>query len=849
MRTKWQSGSAVGNAAPGRRKGNRPIGNEGCAPGKSSPYLSRKIYLICCRRLAFFVTAECAPSRPLGGAAVFMFGRRSGPVKIRKRSLALLLTLAMALGLTACGGKEEEAWDGGPVYMAEALDYTSEQLRIMSGCAVGDSFYLVDIAPEKLASGPTRRDVDRIQRISLEDGAAQPLPAYQMADTSEAQRKYILSSVLRPGTDGTLWQTMKLANATYALPEGFDEENGDWEPYKTKNWQGWVLRRLDTEGRELFRFEEEAAALESRLGIGRISDLLMDGDGEIAAIGEKGAAVLSMDGALRFTLPVEEPEFINYPPRLILMGDGGVGMAEYAVEGDSHHIRLQTIDKDARSWGRKYLAPAFGGVFDGTGDVLFYYLAGDELRTWREDTQDAGKGETVLNWANVGINAKHVSIFAAADGGRLLTVTEDRGEFDFDTGVDGEQELFLLTAAEKPDRKTLTYATLGIQNNVERAAILAFNRTNPDYQIVVKDYTDYSPNASREDAIMRLAAEIGAGKAPDILATENMPVEQWGASGLLEDLWPWIDQDPDISREDLMERVFEAMEVDGKLYEVTDSFRFWTLMGAKELVGDRMSWTPADMETALAKLPEGSIGIDEGGTALLLNILNLDWSQYVDWGSGTCSFDSEEFRDLLEFCGGFPESASGERWERVNDGWQLVCSIYPMSFESVQVAEAVVGGEASFVGYPNNTGRAGSGFLVSGTLAMSSGCRYKEGAWAFLRSLLLPRDTLGGFDNSHQFFTNKELFEKSMKKAMNTPPSPYAAEYGAISVSPRKVTQEDCDQIMELYNAVDTVCRSNPSLETIITEAAGAYFAGDKTLEETAELIQNRAALYVSEQS
>jgi len=53
VRTKWQSGSAVGNAAPGRRTGNRPIGNEGCAPGKSSPYLSRKIYPDCCRRLVF----------------------------------------------------------------------------------------------------------------------------------------------------------------------------------------------------------------------------------------------------------------------------------------------------------------------------------------------------------------------------------------------------------------------------------------------------------------------------------------------------------------------------------------------------------------------------------------------------------------------------------------------------------------------------------------------------------------------------------------------------------------------------------------------------------------------------
>ena len=37
---------------------------------------------------------------------------------------------------------------------------------------------------------------------------------------------------------------------------------------------------------------------------------------------------------------------------------------------------------------------------------------------------------------------------------------------------------------------------------------------------------------------------------------------QWGAKGLLEDLWPWIDKDPEISREDLMVRVLEAAEID-----------------------------------------------------------------------------------------------------------------------------------------------------------------------------------------------------------------------------------------------------------------------------------------------
>lgn len=49
MRTKWQSGNDVGNASNGALKGNRLIGNERQLRGKSSPYLSRKIYSSCRR--------------------------------------------------------------------------------------------------------------------------------------------------------------------------------------------------------------------------------------------------------------------------------------------------------------------------------------------------------------------------------------------------------------------------------------------------------------------------------------------------------------------------------------------------------------------------------------------------------------------------------------------------------------------------------------------------------------------------------------------------------------------------------------------------------------------------------
>ena len=53
---------------------------------------------------------------------------------------------------------------------------------------------------------------------------------------------------------------------------------------------------------------------------------------------------------------------------------------------------------------------------------------------------------------------------------------------------------------------------------------------------------------------------------------------------------------------------------------------------------------------------------------------------------------------------------------------------------------------------------------------------------------------------------------------------------------------------MDLYNAIDQVYAGDNEINEIAVSAAGAYFAGDKTLDEAAELIQNRASLYVSEQ-
>ena len=182
-------------------------------------------------------------------------------------------------------------------------------------------------------------------------------------------------------------------------------------------------------------------------------------------------------------------------------------------------------------------------------------------------------------------------------------------------------------------------------------------------------------------------------------------------------------------------------------------------------------------------------------------------------------------------------------------GQQLTATIFPNGFQSVQTANGVVNGEAAFVGYPNPWGRVGSSFLISRTVSMCSACKYKEGAWAFMRTLLLPRELVQtGYSANDRFYTNRENFQRSAEHAMTSDVSSTMI-YGDVTVHSHKVSQAEYDQLMALYDAIDTVRRRDPDLETIITEAAGAYFAGDKTLDETAALIQNRAQLYVSERT
>ena len=72
-------------------------------------------------------------------------------------------------------------------------------------------------------------------------------------------------------------------------------------------------------------------------------------------------------------------------------------------------------------------------------------------------------------------------------------------------------------------------------------------------------------------------------------------------------------------------------------------------------------------------------------------------------------------------------------------------------------------------------------------------------------------------------------------------------EDGSISIY--AMTQEQVDQILNLINTTTAVYGYDESILNIISDEAAAYFAGEKSLDDTANMIQSRVNLYVAEQS
>ncbi len=725
-----------------------------------------------------------------------------------------IMLMTIALLLTGCNRKGQSEKSKIDNLNEGLLTYQREQIqlnlpfRTLDGaCFIDETAYFMGITQ---AEG---REEFSLFQVLAADGTSESLPGYEPVQFPEGVDAYPVFCKLRPANDGSIWSIEQFVTIS--------EQTGS---------NVLLLRQLNSAGQEVYRLEMK--------GLDDYQDICSSMDGTVLVNQGGGISFWDSNAKMQSKLDGQNIDREDF----FILGDGRIGILMKSNDSCS----LKTIDSTAMTWGESFSLPStVSRVYHGGGDALFYFLDGDILYLMRAGS-DAG--EPVLNWSNCSIDGRYVLDFSFLDDGRIEVLAR---------GSNGP-ELFMLTpSASQAEKIELTLGAVGVASNL-RKMVLEFNNSNSLYHISVVDYEQ--GGVSHSQATTRLATEIVTGNMPDIVCLDGLSSRSLETSGYLENLWPYIDEDPALGRENLMLRPLQAAEVGGSLYRISDSFTIRTVAGSKETLGDKTGWTTADVEAALASMPDGCTAWGHFGTKqdmLFQTLYNTD--RFIDWDRGVCNFDSEEFKSILAYCNSFPDTVAEDTTDP--HGYAAICNrqqmLLPVSVSSplsVVQDQTLFRNNVTYIGYPTNDKNTGSWFQLPTALAISSSCANKSGAWEFLRTMLLPRENI---DPLHSFGLpiNRKDFEQLMDLAMLSEtyeenPTRYILLRNGnyeISYEGRAITLEEREQLLDLYDRSTGLFGLEDSIINIVTEQAGAYFAGDRSLDDTVAAIQSRVGLYLAE--
>ena len=404
--------------------------------------------------------------------------------------------------------------------------------------------------------------------------------------------------------------------------------------------------------------------------------------------------------------------------------------------------------------------------------------------------------------------------------------------------------------------------------------IIAFNESNPDYFIEMKSYGGGAE--SFEALETQLPLEVLSGKGPDLVIWDRTNYSQSLASDrLMEDLYDFMEADPDFHREDYYENILQAFEINGGLYICPASFSVETgCVRAEELGTDREiteGWTLGEMmESYENSLCAKTFADNFTKEYQLRFICESCMGNYVDWSSGKCHFDTPEFEGLLEWCNTFPEEFQdyiiyeGRSYlEGLRSGqifWQPIAlrEAWDVAYKRVASGDA----DLLWPGHPvaDDEGNLGGGVATpyGECYSICLNSDNPEAAWEVVKSFLAAdaeREVRGipllrsvSEERIQDALTVEyETVDGVRQEKIKHQEIIALMEYDEEVFEFSCITEEDAETYRSIIESTHRSYSSDPGILDIIMEEAGAYFGGDKDAATVADIIQNRVSMYVGE--
>lgn len=816
---------------------------------------------------------------------------RNGMKSLMKKGMIVLLAGLMLTGLTACGkggGSDETQTKKEFYYLPEYKNLQIDVNYVNNVLAQGDTLFLIgsswdeekgqesskmyryellsDTCKEMILPLPENASVqravvdsegnllmivNRYEQITGEAAAESETEKGGSEDASEADDGTAETSETAETAGAT--ESVVVAETTATAMIGGTEEAAQ-ESYEDVEYQSYIeLWRVSgqdgtvikqTDIKPLFD-DPDNAYVQNMVMTQNDTICFSDSNANICLLDKDGSKLEKIETGLDWI----DALFATKEGDVYLKcwGESGQEIRQVNVDSKTLGDAIKSENMQGAGYNQSYYEGFDKGVLISDSNSVFAY-------DFENDTK-----EVLFDWLDADLNSDDVEAVGAMSDGRFFAILHEY------TDSKTNYSLVLLKktpASEVPAKEEIMFGALWLDQDM-RKNIIDFNKSSNAYHISVKTYgtDDYYAG------LTQFNNDVASGNGPDIVDISNLDYSQYASKGLFEDLNPYLERDG-IKREDYLENIFRAYEMDGKLYAVVPQFYITTTAAKASKVGDVTGWTLSEMLDFVEKSNAENVFNYGSRDSVFYYCIYNNIDEFIDWETGECMFNGEDFIRVLTFASQFPEEVDySEEQEGISKLLRsdkvLLMQTGLSSVQEYQMYNGLFGEKVSYIGYPNSERKGNLIQPTGGSVALNAKSKHKDGAWEFIKKLL-SEEYQQGLVTGHGgwgFPVKKSALDKQFELDMT--PDYYEDEngekveqaktswgYDDFSMEIYAATQEEIDAVRTIIESAEKTAGSvNEELTNIITEETAPFFKGQKTAQETADIIQNRIQIYVRENS
>ena len=591
------------------------------------------------------------------------------------------------------------------------------------------------------------------------------------------------------------------------------------------------------------------------------------GEAEVTALPEKDSPISLDCAAGRFLLLCGEET------------DGGTRYTVSAYLPDGTLIETYPVSIDAGDEARSILALPDGGFWlRGVHNIRRYSAAGEELESFTRErvefcppllidgeavfqtidtdshrsklnTYDAAAGKLVPVDCDIDLRAPSAVCRSAAGealvcmGGTLVSIGSDftaartveldelysvqaqyREVLSLDENTyllvpekvdtipsENSGELVCLTREWTiDDRRTVNIAFYGRVSGMLAALKQQYMQLSPGHRVECLDY------GADEEGLARLLRDVSTGEGIDLIVSDGYSIDT--AVGFT-DLYPFLDADPELSRESFVPGLLPGIERNGRLSEIWSGFSIYTFTS---------DGTLRDKPGAL-RLTECQAYLDSvGSTEPLFN----GWMTKTEllrcmtpgiFARGTAELESDSVRALLEMCAARPAEINTED-----------AGIPELTYTDLQpdyLNRAMESGRALRLLDGSGGGDDFTSLVCDprGCYMIPETCPDKENAWSFLRLLLMEGQQMKDFD----------------RRRVCCPSNAAALE----AVLDSYALPELGETVMGLIDNAPVYTQESARMERIFIESMQPYLYGDSDMDTALDIARVKLEIFAAEHS